>query len=510
MTLSEPPPLPPPAMSPLWPRLPPPPPRPPAVPIDQAQRTSIRTLTLELIGLAGLGTSLIISVLAGVGSDVLQLWLALAAVAFRIASWRFRTYTVTDGELVLDEGILQKRHRVVPFSRIQQVELRQQLIARVLGLTVVQVETAGDASSTAVVLRFLEVDKAEALRDHLLVQQRRARGGADLAPAVGPGSAWRAPAPPAMPLLHLEPAQLLGAGATSGTVVGAGVVIGVGAAIGVVAAAASEGTPPLLAFAQWSGITGALVGITTAIVSVSTLARSWEFTLVAVGDDLHVGFGLLDRRQHTIPRHRLQHVTVVDNPLRRALGIARVHLHSGATPGARDGQSSRIEIPVIRMAHLNELLTRAMADERWAIPVLAPRPTSARRRAIVRRTIPCATLAAIGAVLWWPLGAALLPVALIGIPWGLLAHARAGWSVDGPILAFSSGALVHHTELIPRERVQSSRTTASLFQRRAHLRSLHIDLAGGRQHRLHVASGLMDLDAGDAHHAAVAVGGASR
>ena len=223
----------------------------------------------------------------------------------------------------------------------------------------------------------------------------------------------------------------------------------------------------LVAFAQWSGITGALVGTTAAIVSVYTLVRSWEFTLVAVGDDLHVGFGLLDRRQHTIPRHRLQHVTVVDNPLRRALGIASVHLHSGATPGARDGQSSRIEIPVIRMAHLNDLLTRAMADERWAIPVLAQRPTSARRRAIVRRTIPCATLAAIGAVLWWPMGAALLPVALLGIPWGLLAHARAGWSVDGPILAFSSGALVHHTELIPRERVQSSRTTASLLDRKS-------------------------------------------
>lgn len=502
MTLSElPPPPPPPAL----------PPSPvPAVPIDQAQRTSIRTLTLEMIGLAGLATSLTISLLAGVGSDVLQLWLALAAVAFRIASWRFRTYTVTDGELLLDEGILHKRHRVVPFSRIQQVELRQQLIARVLGLTVVQVETAGDARSTAVVLRFLEVDKAQALRDHLLSQQRRARGGADLACAGAAGDARPAPAPLPMPVVHLEPAQLLGAGATSGTVVGVSVVIGVGAAIGVVAAAAAEGTPPPLAFAQWSGISGAVIGITAAIVSVYTLVRSWEFTLVAAGDDLHVEFGLLDRRQHTIPRHRLQHVTVVDNPLRRALGIASVHLHSGATPGAGDGQSSRIEIPVIRLAHFSELLSQAMADGRWAIPALASRPRSARRRAIVRRTIPCAALAAIGATLWWPAGAALLPLALLGIPWGLLAHARAGWSVDGPILAFSSGAVVHHTELIPRERVQSSRTTASVFQRRAHLRTLHIDLAGGPQHRLKVASGLMDLDAREAQHAAVAVGGAAR
>ena len=94
---------------------------------------------------------------------------------------------------MLEEGILQKRHRAVPFSRVQQVELRQQLSARILGVSLVQVETAGDAGSTAVVLRFLEHPQAEALRDHLLAQQRRVRGGSVEAPtATSQADVWHA------------------------------------------------------------------------------------------------------------------------------------------------------------------------------------------------------------------------------------------------------------------------------------------------------------------------------
>ena len=79
------------------------------------------------------------------------------------------------------------------------------------------------------------------------------------------------------------------------------------------------------------------------------------------------------------------------------------------------------------------------------------------------------------------------------MPWGLTAHRRAGWSIDGSVLAFASGALRHHLELIPRERVQSVRTRASVWQRRVGLHTLRIDVAGGRQH-VRGAAGLMDLE----------------
>ncbi len=106
----------------------------------------------------------------------------------RTLGWWFRTYTVTDTAVILDEGILQKRHRVVPFSRIQQVELRQQLTSRLFGIVTVHIETAGDAGATAISLRSLDLHAAEALRDHLLAEQRRVRAGLP-AGAAGHGRA---------------------------------------------------------------------------------------------------------------------------------------------------------------------------------------------------------------------------------------------------------------------------------------------------------------------------------
>lgn len=477
-----------------------------AVHVAEARRTSPRTVALEALALVGVGLGIIVAVLSGAGTDVVQLWFGLAAILYRLLGWWFRTYTVTDGELLLDEGILQRRHRVVPFTRIQQVELRQQLLARLLGLTIVQVETAGDASATAVVLRYLELPEAEALRDHLLAQQRRARGSSEAMPATGPGDLWRpAAVPNRVPLVRLRAAQLLGAGATSSGAVGAGslavVVVGVTAA----ARGAAEGVGPLMVLAQWGAVTLLALAAIGLLFALATLVHSWAYELATVGDDLHVTFGLLDRRQHTIPRHRLQHLALVDNPVRRRLGFVSVRLHSGATPGHGEDQSSHIEVPAVRASQVDELLERAMGSDRWRTPPVAPRPRAARRRAIVRRSIPTAALGVLGAAAWWPAGAALLPAALVGIPWGLVAHRRAGWSFDGSLLAFSSGALVHHLELIPRERVQSIRTTASPWQRRLALRTLRIDVAGGAQHPLRGAAGLMDLDECDAGRAAAAV-----
>ena len=464
----------------------------PPVRIDEPRRTSPRTVALEAIALVWLGVNAILGVLLGEGIDGIGIWLGLAFVGYRLVGWWFRTYTVTAGELVLEEGILQKRHRAVPFSRVQQVELRQQLLARILGVSLVQVETAGDAGSTAVVLRFLEHPQAEALRDHLLAQQRRVRGGVEAPTATSQADVWHA-GTDRVALVRLRPAHLVSAGLTSGgTITAATVAILATTTLTVLRATSEDTTLPVL-LGQWGALTVGLLVVIVLVVTAVSCAHSWDFELEAIGDDLHVQYGLLDRRQHTIPRHRLQHVLVLDNPIRRSLGLVAVQLHSAATPDRGDSQGGHIEIPVIADERVDDLLEQAMGDARWRRPELRPRPPAAKRRAVVRRTVATATIAIIGAAASWPAGAALLPFAALGVPWGLTAHRRAGWSIDGSVLAFASGALRHHLELIPRERVQSVRTRASVWQRRVCLHTLRIDVAGGRQH-LRGAAGLMDLE----------------
>ena len=176
MTSSElpPPPAPPPPDGP-W-VAGPPPTRPP-VPIDAPSRTSPLTIALEAVGLVFFGVTLAVNALLGQAIDIPGIVIGFVFTLQRTLGWWFRTYTVTDTAVILDEGILQKHHRVVPFSRIQQVELRQQLTSRLFGIVTVHIETAGDAGATAISLRSLDLHAAEALRDHLLAEQRRVRAG---------------------------------------------------------------------------------------------------------------------------------------------------------------------------------------------------------------------------------------------------------------------------------------------------------------------------------------------
>jgi putative membrane protein len=295
--------------------------------------------------------------------------------------------------------------------------------------------------------------------------------------------------------VRLTPQQLAVAGATSTPAVAA-VSVGLpAAAAGAALAASALDGGVLVAAALFTLLTVVGALLVSGAGALGTLVSAWGFELSASGDDLHVAQGLFDRRQHTMPRNRLQHARVVDNPLRRALGTVSVQLHSGATPGHGDEQQGFIDIPVVRRAQLADLLAAAMGSDDFRPPPLEPRPPAARRRAIVRRTALTAAVAAAIAVAWWPAGAASLPLALLGVPWGRAAHRRAGSALSGRVLAVASGVVVHHLELVPAGRVQSARTSESPLQRRVGLATLHLDVAGGSGPLRVGAPGLGDLAA---------------
>ena len=73
--------------------------------------------------------------LLGVGAVVLLAWTTL--------EWLRSTYRVEGGALRLEEGVLARKLRVIPFDRIQQVDLVRKPLHRLLGVATLRVETAG-------------------------------------------------------------------------------------------------------------------------------------------------------------------------------------------------------------------------------------------------------------------------------------------------------------------------------------------------------------------------------
>ena len=93
-------------------------------------------------------------------------------------------YRISNGELVVQEGLIFQRVRTVPVERIQNIDLVQGVLHRMLNLAEVRVETASGTKPEAV-LKVLSLDQVERLRAG--VRQHRsvaAVGAFDADPSV--------------------------------------------------------------------------------------------------------------------------------------------------------------------------------------------------------------------------------------------------------------------------------------------------------------------------------------
>src|SRR5690606_23811498 len=104
-----------------------------------------------------------------VGFGILAIPALVAAVA-RYVTFR---YHVTDDELILDSGVLSRRRRIIPLSRIQNVDVRAKALERICGVASLLIETAG-GKTTEGVLSVLGRAEADALRAKLLASRNDA------------------------------------------------------------------------------------------------------------------------------------------------------------------------------------------------------------------------------------------------------------------------------------------------------------------------------------------------
>jgi putative membrane protein len=428
-----------------------------------------------------------------------QFWLlalgALVLLAWTTVEWLRRTYSLEGGALRLEEGVLARKLRAVPFDRIQQVDLVRKPLHRLLGVATLRVETAGGGSAAEVDLDVVTLTEAQALRTSLL----RAKAGLISAAAgdqatgdqaAGAAAASPAAAAPERVLLRLRLGEVMLAGIT-GTRAAAVLVV-----LGPLSQAAdwfpdlsdwllrrldpqavAPTTPPailavaLLAVAVWLGLAAA-----------SSIFTDYGFTLARFGDDLVVRRGLLERREAVLPLARLQVVRVEESLLRRALGLATIRIQSAGRSGGADQTASRLAIPILQRAQVNRVLDELLAGAAPVPRLLAP-PPAARRRAVTRSVVRTGLVtAAVALVLWrltW-LGVLVVPPAVaLAVVAGLAAYRSLGHATRDGFLYARVGVPIRVTTVVPVAKAQSGSVRSSPFQRRSGLATLHVDIAGG-------------------------------
>ena len=387
---------------------------------------------------------------------VLVVFLGLIALVNWV-SWRFSRFRVGGGQVELRQGALFRQHRQVRLERVQAVELSRPLLARALGLARVVVQSAGGSDST-LTLSFLDLGRAEALREHLLDLAGRtdeaALRPADVGPASVPGAVSGpdavGPPPPhaaPVPVLEVPNGRLFVATIlhSSTIVLGALVLFGlIGAGVRSVGPLALAGIPALLPVA---------IGI--AVNRVKELLTHGNFHLAHAGTAVRVQEGLTDLRATTIPFHRIQALELVQPLWWRPLGWWRIRVNVAGAGGAGDGEGQH-ETTLLPVGTLD--------DARLVLSVVAPGVPAAAWDAAVLGDGPDPGWRGQTARARW----------LDPLSWR-----RNGWADVTSAVLLRTGRLTRRAVAVPHARIQSLTLSQGWLESRLGVATVHVIPAPG-------------------------------
>jgi putative membrane protein len=257
-----------------------------------------------------------------------------------------------------------------------------------------------------------------------------------------------------------------------------------------------ERTASVLLLLPWVPLLGGMAVIalvfSLAASFIFSLQAFWDFTLRWEGDQLEVERGLLFRHRDTVPLQRIQAVQVIENPLRRLLGLASVRVLVGGRVAGGDGATANVLLPAGRRDEAFRLAQEVVGlgvSMRETPVELGPMPQAARHRRWFRGFLVSAAIGVGGGCLAYLSGTEGLALVWAGavagavaLPFGLglgeAAWRGLGWGRLGEEhLGFREGVLTRTTTMVPLVRVQSVEVTSNPLQRRRGLATLIVPVA---------------------------------
>lgn len=93
-------------------------------------------------------------------------------------SYRFYKYELTDDGFRKELGVIYKKYVTIPYDRIQNVDIYRGILARILGLSDLNIQTAGSSAQVSRGegrLPGLSCEDAEKLRDELIHRAKQSK-----------------------------------------------------------------------------------------------------------------------------------------------------------------------------------------------------------------------------------------------------------------------------------------------------------------------------------------------
>ena len=495
-------------------------------PGDGWSRLSPRKLLLDPVKAIGQAVVPVVVALVGISQSDTRFWwlilpvVVIAPLVFGALPWLTTHYRLTDSQIQVRSGVLNKTTSTAPLDRVRSVDLEASLLHRVLGVQKVQVGTGVD--DDRITLDALAAADAQALRTTLLGRRALVEQPAevphdlsgDLSRDVpGDVSGHRVPNPrprhPAAAVLaRIDWSWLRFAPFSLGRLVLIAGAVGVLSQFGDDLPIWNEETATSLwgwirQFALATvAVALALGGIAIwVVVSVSGyVVQWWNFLLVREHGSLHLTAGLFTTRSITVEEARVRGVELTEPVLLRIVGGAEL---STLATGVEDGVTQVLP-PCPRGVAIG--VGEAVLEHPGALTgVLVAHGPKARRRAWTRQLWSAAVMIVVAtAAAWWfdvpwvwvvVLSAVLLVLAMA---LGEASYRHLGHALVGDHLVAGSGALARIRTVLETDGIIGWVVSQSWWQRRIGLADLAATTAAGaeqvlvRDVRLDVAVALAD------------------
>ena len=429
----------------------------------------------------------------------------LMVVAVGVALyWARFEFRVGRGDIRIDSGIVSRRHRSIPFDRIQDVDITQGPIARLIGLAQVKFETGGGSvgpNAEEAVLHAIPLARAHEIRELVRATRRETL-------PIAPADADRPPVY-AMDLRRLLLAgtfnfSLAVAAGLFGLTQTAGEVIGFDPLDRSFWSGLVERNSPIAAFILEHRVGAAAAGMLLLLVIgaatgvIRTFVREYGFRLDRTDAGLRRRRGLLTRTDVTLPVSRVQAIIVGTGPVRQRFGWSDLKLQSLArdeggkgdhqiAPLARDDEIDAVVAelgwrPIRRDVDWQRLPgayvgTLALALSPLVLLAIVQAGAFGYAARVMRGADAIEPLAVLLAGFIVALIIlAIVPAALI-VRW--LAWRRAAYALDGDRLLLRTGWWRRRLTVLPRAKIQSIDLSENFVSRLFGTARLRFGVAGG-------------------------------
>lgn len=397
--------------------------------------------------------------------------ISLPAIILR---WYYFRFQITPVAVNIYSGIFARQQRSIPVGKIQNVEVRQNFMQRLLGLAQVLIETASGGKETEGMLQFVGAADAERIRSVIYRYQHFEHSDSIFA---------------AQPTVQSDERILfsmsLGDVLVSGMMRFSPLFFAVAFSIFQYSQFMPGGNP----FEQLAGrleqMEKHLLILTLFLLVLGAIVFSWVsgiivnfnrfygFSLILRGNKLFKQYGLLARWKGTIPLQKIQMIQFVANPIMRFFGFSRLDVQTAGFGDEKSG--AEVAIPMARFPRVIEL---AHAISAFSIPdsFLPLSPIAVRRAAVqygVMIALPIIVLGYFQPDALW--GLFVLPAAYL---FSLLRYRWRGYSLDsfGNILV-KSGYFINKISVIPIANIQTLVVSRTFMQRYLGLATIIFDTA---------------------------------